>query len=202
MTALLLPASFHFPMPNPTAVLATRANSTLRDYQREALAALQHDLCSPSTDCKPISTIFSEPTISAARSTAELHSHAANFESRYVSFNIRPLVENCDRVEVRLHSGTTDAAKILPWLSLWQQILWIATQDHIPIPIVPDSAVIHPSGDIVALAKSLPLPGADDAFLRRLDQRRNEVASLWQRTAELQGWTRYPVAWHPAPLAV
>lgn len=97
-----------------------------------------------STFCKPTSTYGT--TIQAARTYAALeriwYSAKSNMEandakaggkyheSRYHAVNLHPLlsrqragVELAGTIEIRLHSGTTNADKILKWVALHQKVL-------------------------------------------------------------------------------
>ncbi len=115
--------------------------------------------------------------------------------SRYLSVNPLALTEH-GTIEVRLHSGTIDPAKIGLWVSLWQQIIHYA-EGAKRVPRVLDVARLEPDGDIVALATRL-LPDKSATFLERLHRRRGEVAVVWGQRATLAPWLRYRDAWQIA----
>jgi superfamily II DNA or RNA helicase len=159
-----------------------------------------YDLRSPNAFCAPVSTLFSESLLDGLHTTAEFARVASAHESRYVTFNIQPL-QSIHTVEVRMHSGTVEARKILPWLSLWMQILWAAA-NRSDIPRGSDRGVIEPDGDIVALALGY-LPDARQLqqrnFVQRLAARRSEVVQQWARHPQLRPWLEYTTRWMPVP---
>jgi superfamily II DNA or RNA helicase len=161
------------------------------------LANRRYDLGRPNAFCRPISTVFSERVLAAARSLEELLDVVTPEETRHVTFNLRPLF-SLQTVEIRLHSGTLEARKILLWVSLWQQILWAAGQP-LDVPAVPDRAVIHPDGDIVELAaRYLPDAGApaQSGLVQRLAARRAEIRDeQWSRFPELRTWVAATAGW-------
>src|SRR5262249_12408964 len=44
------------------------------------------------------------------------------YDSRYHSVNVTHAYEDIEKLEVRMHNGTTEFQKIAPWISLWMQI--------------------------------------------------------------------------------
>jgi hypothetical protein len=160
----------------------------------------QYDLKSPNDYCGPVSSVFSQTVLDPLRSIDEFARVVRDHESRFVTFNIKPL-ESIHTVEVRMHSGTVEARKILPWVSLWMQILWAAA-NRTDIPAGEDREVIVPDGDIIAMAqKYLPdLRNAkQEAFLRRVASRRSEVMQLWAGHPQLRPWLEHVGRWMPVP---
>ena len=160
----------------------------------------KYDLSSPNIFCAPISTLFSERVLDGLHSVDDFAWLVSNHKSRYVTFNIKPL-QSIHTVEIRMHSGTLEARKILPWLSLWMQILWVAST---PLEFTggSDRPVIEPKGDIVALARRY-LPQAkhpkQEAFIQRLAARRSEVVQQWARHPQLRPWMEHAARWASVP---
>jgi superfamily II DNA or RNA helicase len=161
------------------------------------LANKRYDLRQPNDYCRPISTVFSERVLAAARSLEELLDVVTPEETRNVTFNLRPLA-TLQTVEIRLHSGTLESRKILLWVSLWQQILWAAGQP-LDVPAVPDRSVIHPDGDIVQLAARYLPDGQtpqQSGLAQRLAARRAEIRDeQWSRFPELKAWVTATAGW-------
>jgi superfamily II DNA or RNA helicase len=160
----------------------------------------RYDLSEPNVYCAPVSSLFSEAALEGLTSKADFARAAEDHGSRYVTFNIQPL-QTIDTVEVRMHSGTVEARKILPWLSLWMQILWAAA-NRADIPGAPDRKVIEPDGDVVALALE-HLPDARQpqqrTFIQRIAARRSEVVQLWAKNPHLRPWLEHTTRWVAVP---
>lgn len=106
-------------------------------------------------------------------------------------------------VEVRHHSGTVDAAKIVAWISLWMRVLATARQPNAR----PGSPYARPRtlplckgerGDVALMCDRL---GVGAALRARLVVRRDKVVSNWWRRDEryaqlamslLEEWERNP----------
>ncbi|MBZ4336553.1 helicase-related protein [Corallococcus sp. AS-1-12] len=155
----------------------------------------RYDLSSPNLYCQPVSTAFPARRLARASTVEQLLAQVDNHDARYVTFNIRPL-SDIHTVEVRMHSGTMDAAKALLWLSLWMQVLWAAASTQ-EVPEAPDVEVIAPTGDILSLARSYLPAVQQEAFLRRLDARRREVAQGWERVPVFEAWREFARRWVP-----
>jgi superfamily II DNA or RNA helicase len=159
-----------------------------------------YDLTCPNEYCRPVSSVFSDAVLDGLRTIRDFARVASQHDARYVTFNIQPL-DVIHTVEIRMHSGTLEARKILPWVSLWMQILWAAANRK-DIPAGGDRKVIVPDGDIVALALKY-LPDARDprqqSFLHRLEERRSEIVNLWVRQPELRAWQENATRWVPVP---
>ena len=135
---------------------------------------------------------LSSDVLANLRSFADVARAVGEKSARHLTFNLRPL-DVLDTAEVRMHSGTLDARKILLWVSLWQQILWAAAHGK-PAAPAPDVRVITPSADIVDLARQyLPDAGQPQQakLIRRLAERRREILELWAGSADLARWLTF-----------
>jgi hypothetical protein len=140
--------------------------------------------------------VFSRRALEAVTTFDDLRKILGGDDTRYVTLNTCSL-DQIGTVEIRMHSGTLEAGKILLWTSLWQQILWAASQDREP-PEVHDAKVITPSGDILALAREWLPPASQTeqrAFLERLARRRREVVSQWRKKPDLEPWLAATKSW-------
>lgn len=175
-----------------------------------AFNGTRYDLDEPNPWCMPVSTMYPAERVARARAKEDLYLMGAEDEAKYVTFNIKPLLTQ-ETVEVRMHSGTIEAPKILLWVSLWMQILWAAgnrpsmwerikqaATSQGAIRDVPDRHVIVPDGDILRLAREYLPSVQQPAFLQRLDDRRRAVRDLWRARAELQEWVQHAECWEPA----
>lgn len=164
---------------------------------------LRYDLSSPNDYCRPVSSVFTSSRLARARTFQDLRRLAELDEARYVTLNVKPL-SHLHTVEVRLHGGTLEARKILPWISTWMQLLWAASRWR-RIDRVPDRDVIAPDGDVVRLALRW-LPDARQpqqrAFLERLHARRCELlGTAWVASLDLTPWLLLARQWRsPAEL--
>lgn len=117
-------------------------------------------------------------------------------------------------IEVRHHSGTIEAPKILAWISLWMRILATARQEN----ALPGSPYARPRtlplcrGDRGDVARMCDRLGVGPGLRARLLARRDEVVSRWWAQDErfsalaialLQQWEGYdaPVASAPGAQA-
>lgn len=150
----------------------------------------------PNRYCAPIATVLPEARLSGASSVTAILKLVPEQEQRYVTLNLRRLLD-IGTVEVRMHSGTVEARKILMWISLWQQILWAAKYGREALHPIDRKAIV-PDGDIVALAKA-HLPDARQVrqalFLQRLAGRRQEILEGWKTQASLRPWLKYAKKW-------
>lgn len=160
------------------------------------LEATGYDTTLPNRYCEPVSSVFPAQSLARARTMEDIHRLCRDYDSRYVTFNVRPL-QGIHTVEVRMHSGTLDPAKVLLWLSLWQQLLWAAQGDR-PIEPVPDRPVIVPDRDIVTLVEQYFPQVGRERFLARIRARREEVIARWRSVPELSSWARHFTALAPA----
>jgi superfamily II DNA or RNA helicase len=101
---------------------------------------------------------------------------------RYLAVNPANLFWGYGTVEVRMHSGTIDALKILTWISLWMRIHQAAGNPDLQLGNVlrrvPSRPLCTgPRGDILSLAN---LVGAGGELTRKLiDRRRIVVSRSW-----------------------
>lgn len=174
------------------AVATLVAPSRIADFDGTGYAVSE-----PNVYCRPVSTVFTRSRLARARSFSDIARLANRAEARFVSFNVAPLAR-LHTVEVRLHSGTLEPGRILPWLSLWMQVVWAASRWK-RIDRTDDTAVITPSGDIIQLA-SRWLPDArlpqQRGFLQRLHARRLEIAGgPWRAAPDLTSWRFFTRRW-------
>ena len=156
----------------------------------------KYDLKKPNSYCRPISVVFPKNVMRTIRSRESLERVILRSrQARNCSVNLTSLYGS-NTIEIRLHNGTLEAAKILQWVSLWQQVVW-AAQYKKPkrLSCMKDCKVIRPKGDIVALQRRFLPPEGHSEFRKRLDDRRRQVARLWRDRHELQRWLRYEQNW-------
>jgi superfamily II DNA or RNA helicase len=109
-----------------------------------------------------------------------------SWEKRYLAVNPRGLFHGLGTVEVRMHSGTMEAPKILTWVSLWMAILAVAEETR---PLPGDAgqrlhrAPLCPGrrGDAVELARYV---GANTTLVEKLAARRSYVVTRSWTQAE------------------
>jgi hypothetical protein len=155
-----------------------------------------YNLSRPNMWSQPINISASEESIKSWKSWEDV---IEAFYDRYITFNPSPLLEH-GTVEVRMHSGTIEARKILLWTSLWQQMLWASSVER-DVPPTADRKKIVPNGDIIKFARRW-LPNADEpaqaALLRRLDSRREEIVDVWRINTKLSEWVEFSQHWQRA----
>jgi superfamily II DNA or RNA helicase len=174
------------------AVATLVAPSRIADFDGTTYAVGE-----PNFFCRPVSTVFTRSRLARARTLSDIARLSDRVGARFVSFNVAPLA-HLHTVEVRLHSGTLEPGRILPWLSLWMQVVWAASRWK-RVDRTDDKLVITPTGDIVHLA-SRWLPDArlpqQRAFLQRLHDRRLEIAEgPWRAAPDLMGWRFFTRRW-------
>lgn len=112
---------------------------------------------------------------------ADWEEHFAGHHRKYLAINPSHLFEGYGSVEVRHHSGTIEAAKILAWISLWMRILATACVED----ALPGSPYARPRtlplcrgerGDVALMCDRL---GVGPALRARLLARRDQVVSRW-----------------------
>lgn len=154
---------------------------------------IKYHLNQPNEYCEPISFYIPESGIESWNTLEDVED---TLDDRYATLNLLALFDY-GTVEVRMHSGTIEARKILLWLSLWQQILWAASIER-DIPTTEDRKVIIPNGDIIEFARTY-LPDGNEpsqaSFLHSLDLRRSEIVDIWQRTPNLRKWVKFTHKW-------
>ena len=150
----------------------------------------------PNIYCRPISSVFSSQVIEGLRSWGDLYRATGWDDARNVTLNLSALW-NLNTVEVRQHHGTLEARKMLLWVSIWQQLLWAASNRE-EVPPVRDAKVLVPTDDIVQRASQY-LPDArqrqQGILLRRLGARRAEIRDSWRLVPELAPWVEATKAW-------
>jgi hypothetical protein len=160
----------------------------------------QYSLSEGNPYCAPISTIPGTQRLLKASSQQQFDEALASMnedECRYATVNLIPLAAQ-STIEVRMHSGTLDAAKVLTWISLWMVILQhcegapqVAASSAEPLG---NRSVIEPAGCIVRWLET-NVAGAPDGLLNRLHTRRLEVLGLWKGNAVLNRWTHVAQCW-------
>lgn len=120
-------------------------------------------------------------------------------DARYSTVNITPK-SRISTIEVRMHSGTLESEKVLLWVSLWMQLLHANENGNYDFSYdgVSERTSIQPQGCIVSyLAEHTPIHRHD--FLKRLDQRRQQVLQSWKRAPELKSWVAGAAEWVRVP---
>lgn len=158
-----------------------------------ACTADGYDLRAPNEYCQPVATVLTSRRLAGVRSFDDLWRLTASDDARRLTFNVKPL-EDLQTVEVRLHSGTTEARKIAPWISLWMQLLWAASQAR-AIPDVPDAKLLEPSADLLALAREWLPAVQSPRLLERLAARRREIVDRWADEPQFERWCTYAAGW-------
>src|SRR5690606_32369981 len=124
--------------------------------------------------CEPVRKALRR--LARLRTTADWREYFEDGDARYLSVNPSNLFGELGTLEVRLHNGTFEAAKILTWLSLWMRIVegvgrGIETdRDRASVAKLPLCS--GPEGDIMELARRLNI-GA--AVRERLAARHRDV---------------------------
>jgi hypothetical protein len=138
----------------------------------------------PNRLCQPISSVLPRDMMRSIRSWEQLVAEARSL--RHVTVSLAHL-DDLRTIEVRWLGGTLATNDIAVWLSLWQQIAWLATSRPGSPRSAPDTDIILPHGDIVALAQRYLPGGRDPRFIDWLERRRVAVAAEWRRHASLRG---------------
>ncbi len=116
--------------------------------------------------------------------TAEWKTFLRPLERRYLAVNPRGLFHGYGTVEIRMHSGTIEAPKILTWLSLWMAI-FAAAEERRPLPGDPTArlrrAPLSPGvrGDVAALVEYVG--GGVPLMTKLLARREHVVSNSWVR---------------------
>lgn len=152
-----------------------------------------YHLGEPNPYCAPLATVVPGALLGSRFDRERIARRFEDEAARHLTVNPSRLFGPAEAptIEIRMHSGTTDARKMLLWVSLWQQILWAARQKT-EVPDVPDCEALEPDADLIALARRyLPAPGqaAQEAFIRKLAARREEIAGEW-RARGLERWAK------------
>lgn len=156
--------------------------------------------------CMPLLGAISDDDVQSFKNSARIRETFCNHEMRYHTVNLSLFDTSPQRLEVRMHSGTLDAKKILLWVSLWQNIF--SSLDNLPLNVTGfRSDADHPQisskedGDIVFVAARYLGLAYDHHknMLTKLHERRREAmsTSAWRKVlgarkqkAILEGWER------------
>lgn len=122
---------------------------------------------------KSLGKLLRLPTMS------EWRRHLVDGGRRYLAVNPSQLFGGYGTVEIRMHSGTIEAPKILTWLSLWMRIHEAAANTDLPIGnalrrVKSRPLCCGPRGDVGALAA---FAGSNEVSREKLLQRRDYVVS-------------------------
>ena len=164
------------------------APSRFADYDGK-----RYDPATPNEYCMPVSAVYDIHDLHPEETTFDDLRRMAdrNGDARTAALNVTPMWDGSgDQVEVRLHSGTTEARKLLPWISLWMRILWAARRAGPDLTDydLADPARHFPRLDIRRALDVVGLPDEDRRFGARLRQRQKDVFELWRRRPDLQSW--------------
>jgi hypothetical protein len=139
------------------------------------LYSLVHPARFKSGFCRPVAAGWS--TFAALAGEQAWREHFSTNGSRYLTVNPCHLFHpGEERVEVRLHHGTTAAEEVLLWTSLWMRVLHAVTRGHDADPGAIDPSRLPlsgaPTGDIVGM---LLRAGAGADLLAHVRTRREKV---------------------------
>lgn len=154
----------------------------------------RYDATVPNHYCLPVDTVYDLDDVHENTTLHDLLQMADPDNARTATFNPTPLLTGSQHVEVRLCSGTTEARKLLPWISLWMRILWSASQDHHQLSRydLAEPAANFPTLDISDALRVLTLPDEEPTFrprfVERLRQRQAEIFDRWRKYEELHPW--------------
>jgi superfamily II DNA or RNA helicase len=139
--------------------------------------------------CKPVRRRIAE--LRELTTLAEWRLAFAEHDTRYIAVNPRNAIvdEGLGTVEIRLHSGTTDASKILPWVSLWMRIVDAAERGFEVSSSLGENersrATAISSGVDGDIAEACELLGCGRSLIERLVIRREQVVRA--------SWATHPV---------
>ena len=154
----------------------------------------RYDTTAPNDYCLPVDKVYEIHDIHDHTTLQDLRDMADTYDARTATFNPTPLLDRRKRVEVRLCSGTTEARKLLPWISLWMRILWAASKGHHQLSRydLAEPAANFPTLDIGDALQVLALPDEKPrfraSFIERLRQRQAEIFDRWRGYEELRPW--------------
>ena len=148
-----------------------------------------YDPSNPNDYCRPVEDVYRVRDFDADTKLDDIERMADG--DAHAMFNPVPLWESPDtpHVEVRLLGGTTEAEKVLPWLSLWMRLLWAAGQRRdLSGYDFDDPYVNFPALNIQDLLEIIDLPDESDNFAQRLRRRQSEIFDIWRNHRELRAW--------------
>lgn len=92
--------------------LVSRSRTT--EFVRDGV----YDVTKPNEYCTPIRKQLTKKALKESRTVRQL---VGKVKERYATLNLKPLTD-ISTVEFRLHNGTTEALKIVRWISICQQV--------------------------------------------------------------------------------
>jgi hypothetical protein len=170
------------------------APSRIAQFSRGA-----YDKTLPNEYCAPVSSLRDYRQLSRAQSFQDVKTLLAEMEQadrRYTTINLIPLLQH-RAIEIRMHNGTTEAAKVLLWISLWMQML-----HHFEMLAGAGASAdrmrrrksIAPDGCLVTwLCENIP--GMPPKFLERIEDRRQRIKRQWSRSNQLREWVKTARDW-------
>ena len=154
----------------------------------------------PNEFCRPVSDVYDFDSIDEDTSVCDVASMARNDPGggpqggRTVGLNVTPLFDGGGHVEVRLLGGTTEARKVLPWLSLWMRILWRAERplgdDLFALAYAREPSMAFPDLDLEEVFRKevIGVPHDKPVLLKSLQRRQKEIFEIWRAHPELAEW--------------
>ena len=148
----------------------------------------------PNMYCRPVSDVYDVEELDDEASVIDVKSMASEDPrdgGRTIGLNVTPLFEGLDHIEARLLGGTTEAGKLLPWLSLWMRILWRAEQPEQPwLGYDRDPNSVFSGLDLrdVLSKDIIGVPDDNTSFRKRLEKRQKDIFRIWKRHEELREW--------------
>jgi hypothetical protein len=141
----------------------------------------------PNEYCVPLSIACEYDQLEKVKSIKKLKEILQDDEGevdRYMSVNFKNLLDRdgIGTIEVRLHSGTLNAKKILSWISLWMGVLDSA-RDMDFFQVIDNSDEINPTPKEFKNFKSnfqKILPRHQEMISKSLVPRSEEVRKLWE----------------------
>ena len=142
--------------------------------------------------CIPICQSIDGETIQKATSFAELYRELP----RNSSLNIQSL-KTTKSIEIRMLESTLDPQLVCFWISLCQQIAYVASRKSfaIPVPKHWESIILQPSGDALTLFNAYLPAGNVEKFRQQVRMRRRQIATRWCRNATLHQWLSFVERW-------
>lgn len=141
-----------------------------------------YDTTKPNPYCMPISSFISGKKLEETRSFSQL----INTIDRYCTLNMHNL-RTLGTVEFRMHSGSTNASKILLWLSLHQQILHAVSDSRYSLTAVQKKwkkrKVITPDNKICSRIAKICVDGNTTKLQKLLKKRQDTILERWRTIA-------------------
>ena len=155
-----------------------------------------YDIDTPNKYCRQVSAVYEVEELDGETSMVDVESMAKqdrqHERGRTVGLNVTPLFGDAEHIEVRLLGGTTEAGKLLPWLSLWMRILWRAERclgEELRAAVrEPEDAFPGLSLSDVLCEDVIGVPDDRKAFVKRLERRQREIFRIWTKHDDLHGW--------------